>query len=703
MGHLPGLDGIRALAVLVVIAYHLDLGPWRGGFVGVEVFFVVSGFLITSLMIEERAHTGRVDLRSFWIRRARRLLPALGVMLMAVTIWAVLAEESLVAGLRRDLLPALGYVSNWWQIFGTESTYFSSEDTPLLRHLWSLAVEEQWYLIWPVVFGLLAARTARRSRLAAGLAAASLSVMILTALASIGADADRVNALYLSTVTRSSGLVLGAAAALVWRPWTGRQDRVSPRVLAAGGTLASVVLVIGAMTLTVSGLALYRGGLAVVTMASVVLVAVAVHPRNGPVGAVLGWRPLVEVGRRSYGWYLWHWPIAIFLDARGDLGRSLAVVVATAVIGEASFRLVETPLRRGVLGAWWRRQSLGEDRSTTPFGIVAVTSAAAVFLVAAVTIAVVRTEEVDLSVDPRGDITFDPAAALAATGAALGASPPSVSTPAAAETSSDLEASSGTAASSATPVVEGDDPGLLGGVPPSSFAPNLPVEIPAEPIRLVVVGDSQADALYRNLPSGVEELFEVADGSLSGCGVYGQGVAISSRPGRFPFDKCAEWADHWGRVATRAGSEVALVIVGAWEVLDLELDGEMLTFATPEADLHFLRQMQQGIDALVAAGTRVALLEVACMRPVDVAGSGIPALPERGDDTRRARLNELLQVLAERNPETTSLLAGPPEWCNGSSIATDRGYRWDGVHVYQPGAKLILDAVAGGLVRLAAT
>lgn len=691
MGHLRGLDGIRALAVVVVIAYHLDLGPLRGGFLGVEVFFVVSGFLITSLMLEERQRHGRIDLRAFWIRRARRLLPALGVMLIVVSLWAVLAHETLAAGLRRDLLPALGYISNWWQIFATDTTYFSSIETPLLRHLWSLAVEEQWYLIWPLVFGALAARVTRRTRLAAALAVSAVAVMVLTAVGSIGADEERINLLYLSTVTRASGLLLGAAAAVVWRPWTGRHDRVSSRALTVAGTLALAVILGGCLTLTVSGVRLHRGGLALVTIASVVLVAVAAHHGSGTIGRVLGSAPLVAIGRRSYGWYLWHWPVAVFLEAQGDLGRSLAVIALTVVISELSYRFVELPARRGVIGAWWARQSRRrEDVAPTPAPVVAVVSAAGVFFVATLGIGLVRAESVDLSVDRREDVVFDAVAALAASAAT---DVPTTTTTA----PSDIDAvDEGTVTS--TMVSATTQPGA---VPPSSYAANLPVEMPAEPIKLIVVGDSQADAVYRNLPSGVDALFDVADGSLSGCGVYGDGVAISSRPGRFPFDKCGQWSQHWGNVATRAQSEVALVILGAWEVLDLELDGELLEFGTPRADRHFLGEMQRGIDALTAAGTEVALLEVACMRPIDVSGSGIPALPERGDDTRVQRLNDLLAVVAERNPTTTSLLAGPPEWCNGSPVATDRSYRWDGVHVYQPGAKLILDAVAGGLVRLA--
>ena len=151
LGYQPGLDGLRGLAVLAVIGYHAGFGWLHGGWIGVEVFFVVSGFLITSLLVEEREATGRVDLRQFYVRRARRLLPALGVMLAVVaTVTLIAGSAAERAGVRRDLPWALGYLANWGQIVG-DVPYFAAE-APVLRHLWSLAIEEQFYLVWPLVF-----------------------------------------------------------------------------------------------------------------------------------------------------------------------------------------------------------------------------------------------------------------------------------------------------------------------------------------------------------------------------------------------------------------------------------------------------------------------------------------------------------------------------------------------------------------------
>lgn len=683
MGYLPALDGLRGLAVLAVIVYHLDWGWLRGGFLGVEVFFVVSGYLITSLLLDEHSRLGTIDLRSFWIRRARRLLPALGAMALGVSVWALLFADPLAATLRRDLLPALGYVSNWWQIFGVDTPYFAPTDPPLLRHLWSLAVEEQWYLVWPVLFPLVLGRVAGRRRRASGvLFGSAAALMVATAVASWGADTDRLNLLYLSTPTRSTGLLVGAAVALVWRPWEGRQGRVPTRVLEVCGGGAMAVIALAMVTLTVSGMALYRGGLALVSLASAVLIAAAVHPASGRLGQVLGHRALVAVGRRSYGLYLWHWPVIVFSGAASGNWRDIITAVAvTVVVAELSYRFVEVPMRQGAFGTWWvsvRSRPWREQRAgvTTAAGV----SVSMVFLGAAIVAGLAGATTVDPSVDTSDDVAWSaPAVTVAAP-----ATPASSIAPPAEPTTESTAVSDSTPATVLSPVT-------------------VPVVVPERPVRLVVVGDSQAGSLAKNLPSGLESLFTVADGSINGCGVYDRGVAVSIRPGiRQDFSACADWPERWADDAVRAQAEVALVMIGAWEVLDMEWENTSLPVGAPRTDVHFLREAQRGVDALAAAGVKVALLEVPCMRPIDTPGAGVPALPERGDDSRVAHLNQLLRTLAERNPDTTTFVPGPVEWCSGSPLSVDTAYRWDGVHVYKPGVALIFDAIAGRLLQFAA-
>ena len=206
MGYQPALDGLRALSVIAVILYHAGIDWIPGGFIGVEVFFVVSGFLITSLMIDEQHVSGKVSLKQFWIRRARRLLPALCTMLVASLVTVTFFAKDSAPDFRQDVLPALGYFSNWWQIYFVDTPYFAANSLPMLRHLWSLAVEEQWYVLWPIafVFVLGNKRIPRWiSAVVIGLLAAA--VMVGTALAFTADDETRINFLYLSTITRSSG------------------------------------------------------------------------------------------------------------------------------------------------------------------------------------------------------------------------------------------------------------------------------------------------------------------------------------------------------------------------------------------------------------------------------------------------------------------------------------------------------------------
>src|SRR5215213_9052352 len=213
----PGLDGLRALAVIAVLLYHADLAWIPGGFLGVEVFFVISGYLITALLLAEWRQRGRIDLKNFWMRRARRILPALYVLLVVSLAFAVVFLPGEVARLRGDVLAAFGYVTNWYLIFGHVS-YFEAVGRPsLLQHLWSLAVEEQFYLIWPPVLALVlaigATRLRRRRMLIVALAGAGASAVATALLYAPGVDPSRI---YYGTDTRSTGLLCGAAVAFLW-------------------------------------------------------------------------------------------------------------------------------------------------------------------------------------------------------------------------------------------------------------------------------------------------------------------------------------------------------------------------------------------------------------------------------------------------------------------------------------------------------
>ncbi|MBA3267613.1 MAG: acyltransferase [Acidimicrobiia bacterium] len=357
------LDGLRALAVAAVLVYHSDL-PWaRGGFIGVDVFFVLSGFLITGLLLADRERHGRIRLRRFWTRRARRLLPALILVLVVVSVAVPLLASDQNWRLRGDLLSALGYVSNWQLIYQDQSYFQSMGRPPLLQHLWSLAVEEQFYLVWPLVV-TLALRTKvthrRLGLIVLALAAASAGLMAL--LYRPEHDPSRV---YYGTDTRVSALLVGAALALLW-PWARSQPttaslsrRLGHRALlevVGAGALAGLMV---CMTqLDQLRPILYRGGFLGVALLAAAVVAVAAAETRTTVGTLLSVPPLVWLGRRSYGVYLWFWPVFMLTRPHADIDLTgyplLAVrVTITVALAAASYRFVEMPIRSGVLGRTW--------------------------------------------------------------------------------------------------------------------------------------------------------------------------------------------------------------------------------------------------------------------------------------------------------------------------------------------------------------
>ncbi|HEX7451118.1 MAG TPA: acyltransferase, partial [Polyangiaceae bacterium] len=358
--YLPALDGLRAISVLAVVGFHAELPRLSGGFLGVEVFFVVSGFLITALLLLEWQSSGTISLPQFWLRRARRLLPAVfALLLIALTVSLTLAPDSL-AQTRSDAAAALIYFSNWWQVLEHHSYFMEVERRPLLLHLWSLAVEEQFYLIWPLIVVLLA-RSARRWLGPVALLGAASSALWMAHLFDPTVDPTRV---YVGSDTRMSGLLLGAtlAASLTAplacaAPLT-RAARVVREALALGGL---AVLVWAFVYFDSHAPFLYRGGLVIVDLASCALLTGLVLPTV--VARLLGGAPLAWLGRRSYGIYLWHWPIFALTRPDFDValhGLPLLVLrlTLTVLISELCYQLIETPVRRGQLGVLLRARPL---------------------------------------------------------------------------------------------------------------------------------------------------------------------------------------------------------------------------------------------------------------------------------------------------------------------------------------------------------
>jgi peptidoglycan/LPS O-acetylase OafA/YrhL len=369
--HLGGLDGLRALAVLAVVAYHLGFGGARGGFLGVDIFFVLSGFLITTLLLEEHHETGRISLGAFWARRARRLLPALFVMVAVVCVFPLVAARlghpAAAAGvdlgaLRASAIATLAYVANWHAIVAGNS-YFAQFSAPsALAHTWSLAIEEQFYVVWPLLtLGLvrLGALGHRRGGVALCAALAGASSLAMAVLYDPASSAS-INRVYYGTDTRLFDLAVGAATGwlLVGRPVRPGELRwLRPAGLAALAAVL-VALVGSGDAAGVPRSVMFRGGFLVVALL-VALVLAALRDVEGPLHRLLALRPLRAVGRVSYGLYLWHWPIIVYVTpAVTGLGghRLLAVRVALmAGATVASYVLVEQPIRQRRLARTARR------------------------------------------------------------------------------------------------------------------------------------------------------------------------------------------------------------------------------------------------------------------------------------------------------------------------------------------------------------
>jgi peptidoglycan/LPS O-acetylase OafA/YrhL len=380
LSYLPGLDGMRALAVIAVLLYHAGLAWVPGGFLGVEVFFVISGYLITALLLAEWRQKGSIDLKAFWLRRARRLLPALYLLLVGTLAFAVVFLPEEVARLRDDVVAAFGYVTNWLLIFSQES-YFEAAGRPsLLQHLWSLAVEEQFYIIWPLLLTAGLVFLPRRYWMPAVLGGAVTSAVLMAVLYQPDMDPSRI---YYGTDTRAAGLLFGAALAFVWAPELIRvgarydpnvrhrplqrarrhvRHRLGwtvPRLLDLVGLAALGMLIWFCLSLDEFRPFIYRGGFALVAITTALLILIVVHPRAQVGAGVLGWGPMRWVGQRSYSIYLWHWPVFMVTRPQLDVpieGVPLLVLrfAVTIVLADLSYRFVETPIRRGALERGWR-------------------------------------------------------------------------------------------------------------------------------------------------------------------------------------------------------------------------------------------------------------------------------------------------------------------------------------------------------------
>lgn len=609
----PALDGLRAVAMAAVLFYHGGYSQAAGGYAGVDLFLVLSGFLITGVLWRERERTGRVGLRRFWGKRFRRLAPALLVVVAAVAVGsAVLADTSRLSTIRSDALSALFYYANWQFVLGEQSYFDQFADPSPLRHAWTLAVEEQWYVVWPLVFAAAARMLARRPRLFVTVlgALAGLSAAWMAALHVPGLDPSRA---YYGTDTRAQTLLVGAALGVALRDGVRRRRLVAAAGAVAVPAFAAFVVLSGDIPWW-----MFEGGFLVLAVVCAAAVAGAVVP--GPVSSVLSWGPLTAMGRATYSMYLWHWPVfvamtpqSVGIDGHALFAARTAVAVALTVV---TYHAVECPLREG---------RLVRPRLRAPVFAGATAATVVVALVATV---------------PSGERTV------------------TLADMAVGEPAEQLTARSATR--------PGD------------------VRKP----RVMVAGDSSGLTLAYHSSLAREHV--APEGAvLLGCAVtrgdgYVNGRRVSANP------ECETWRNLWRRQVSSFDPDYSVVLMGAWEVIDRNVDGNLLTVYSDEYRRYVHDELWAGLDILTSHGGKAAVLRVPCFQEPDreIDSSARP----RNDPERVAWVNGIVEDVVAAHPSRPDLLDLSGLLCPGGRYLHEIDgavVRDDGVHFTPHGAGVV--------------
>lgn len=628
-----------------MLADHGGIPGMGGGFIGVDIFFVLSGFLITSLLLDELGCNGRIDLIGFWIRRARRLLPALVLMVLAVGAARPLLPQEAVAGLRGDAIAAFFWVANWR--FVTQQTdYFTQGATPSpLQHTWSLGVEEQYYFVWPLLLiatAMLLAAKAKRRKVWATLGSvrfvvflvASAGTLVSTGAALVLASDSARDRVYFGTDTRAQALLTGAAAAALlvedWsalnRGWSLIRSRWGRRVARLLPVLGLVAVALAAHRVTGSAGEFRDGLLAGVEVAAVTVIASVALDQRGAVARVLACRPLVWLGTISYGVYLWHWPIFLVLNGErtGWSGLQLFALrcSATVVLAAASWWLIEQPIRR------WR------PLRVPMLPLAGATVAAAV----AVTILVVP-----VGTGPRtaNDSSLPPGVSGVA---AVSPSPPRKVFPAQAVAQRD----------------------------------------PGRPFTVSVFGDSIGWTLMHYLPDTPG--FDFIDHTVIGCSLVRGGPYRYLGQTLEPKAECDTWPSRWSEQIAQDRPDVALLIIGRWETVDRVNEGRWTHIGDPSFDGYLTGELHRALDVLGATGSRLVVATVPYSRRGEKPDGSL--WPEDEPD-RADQWNALLRSTIGQRPNVGMLDLNKKLCPGGSYTAKVDGVqvRSDGVHLTPEGVK----------------
>jgi peptidoglycan/LPS O-acetylase OafA/YrhL len=638
--HLPSLDGLRAVSVLAVMAYHLEVGWARGGFLGVDTFFVLSGFLITTLLVLEFRRAGTIALPAFWIRRIRRLVPAVLLVLLFVAAYNHLAVATWDRWrIRGDALSTLLYVANWRFVVEQASYFELFGAASPLRHMWSLAIEEQFYLAWPVLT-LLCLRAGRGSLRTLALVCVAGTVASAAMMAATY-DANDPSRAYYGTDSRAHALLVGALLALFLRVPRSQATR-RKRARARYGSVAFVAIVASWVTVSATSAGYYRGGSLLYALAVAVVIGGAVE--EGPLRTALSRPTLAWIGRISYGLYLWHWPIYVWLVPSRVHVDGVALdalrVMTTFAAATASYYLVERPIRL---------RRVPDLRAVTVFA----TTAVAVVLV--------------------GAVSFASAARATAPPSYLRAfgHPSPCRGPAAGEQRTALAAAGRER------------------VPDPAFG------------RLVLVGDSIGCSLFTGLwATGRVAGFDAAQASIVGCGVVSDEIVPTRGQGTMRgTDRCHDLV-RFAVSGTIARTDPDVVVwLSAWERMSLRAGGDTFTAGTREADRLLLDRMERAYERMTEQGARLVMLTVPPSSPGSALGTRFAVSEER--DAQTLHLNELLTTFATRHPGTVRLVDLAAHVCpNGTPCRpTVDGFRPrpDGTHFSPAGAAWAAAWVVGQL------
>jgi peptidoglycan/LPS O-acetylase OafA/YrhL len=630
--YVGGLDGLRAVAVVAVIIYHFSPSALPAGFLGVDVFFVVSGFLISRLVLAEIVRTQSLGLGHFWARRARRLLPALATMTLVVVIAvAIKFSDVELHDIRAQVLGTLFYCANWVMIYA-KGSYFTSVGRPSpFLHMWTLAVEEQFYLVLPLVFfagrRVIARHPVRTSIVA--LLGAIASTVWMAVLVSPTGDPSRA---YLGSDSHAMGLLVGVALGVLagaGSPWeaVASKLRANPAATRAGGVVGIGALLALLVTMRVvdgNTYGLYRGGFLAFSLACGAIVAVVVMLPATRVAEMLRAPWLVAVGLRSYSLYVWHWPVRVFISPSSGLdgaGLFIVRVVVSVVLAEISFRVIERPFRVGTVA-----------RRTGSRGAIFYFAA-----IAAVCALLVGTIVAPVALPPSD---------LGRAAAAIQKHQTSTTTP-------------GTGTAPAVPALHvdvfGDSTALVFGLAGAYHAREL---------HVVVGGDAR-------LGCGVVQVDHFSDGR------------VVDNP-----KECAGWQARWRAQLHKNPHAVVALMTGAWDILDQESSAGVVRFGTPEWTSLVTTSLRSALQVLTSDGRTVQLFEVPCYG----AGDANFPLPERSDPARIAALNEIFEQTAQAMPRVEIVHWRTLVCPGGHRVESLGGVRlWepDDVHLTERGGVLV--------------